>query len=126
MERVGGELGKEAVFFPFPYHLPYLCFVTYVPSPPRGAYTPIAVCVIGVLPPEELSLAAASAPAPGAECAPGTRAGSEAACCGQQAIPHQQGPPCTPALPLGPLHSSLSLPIPGLSPLGTSMGVHQA
>lgn len=62
----------------------------------------ITICVAGVLPPEESPGAAASGLAPGAERAPGSGAGPEAACRGQQALPHQQGPPCTPALPPQP------------------------
>lgn len=51
--------------------------------------------VTGVLPPEGAPCAAASGPAPGSERAPGSRTRSKAACCGQQALPHQQGPPGT-------------------------------
>lgn len=67
-----------------------------------GCSHPIAVCIAGVLPPEESPCAAASGLAPRAKRAPGSRAGSQAARCGQQALPHQQGPPCTPAVPPQP------------------------
>lgn len=115
-------VGAEAVFLAFLAHLLYLCCIACVPSPPPGAHTPTVVCVAGVLPPEESPCAAASGLAPRTERAPGPRTGSEASCCGQQALPHQQGP----VLFLRSLHASLSSPTPGLPPLGTAVGVHQA
>lgn len=70
-------------------------FVTCVPSPSR-AHTFGHSSISGVLPPEETRCAAAFGLASRTECAPGSGPGSKAASCGQQALPHQQGPPCTP------------------------------
>lgn len=104
----GGGKGGCVSSFPGPFTLVVLhCRVL---SPLAGAHTAITICVAGVLPQEECPHAAASGLAPGAERGPGPREGSEAAFCGQQALPHQQGPPSSLALPLRPLHPPLSLP----------------
>lgn len=67
-------------------------FATCVPaSLPHPAPTHSFSFVSGILPPEKSSLAAASGLAPGADSTPGSGEGSEAACRGQQALPHQQG-----------------------------------
>lgn len=86
------EVKGKAVFLLFLVHLCWSCFVTHVLSPLPGAHTLVAICVAGVLPQEECPHAEASGLAPGTERGPGPGAGSEAACCGQQALPHQQGP----------------------------------
>ena len=110
---VGG--GRFLPLWPSPsdHRLPYTCFVTCVPSASPGAHTTVATCVAGVLPPEESPRAAAPGLAPRAERAPGPGTGLQAACGGQQALPHQQGPPRTLLRPLSPLRPSLCLPSPG-------------
>lgn len=112
--------GGISLPWPGPTLCPTRALSPVCPALQPGAHTPVAVCVAGVLPPEESPLAAASDSAPRAERAPGSGAGPQAACRGQQALPHQQGPPCTLLHPLSPLHPSLCLPTPG-----TAVGVHQ-
>lgn len=82
------RLGRRLSFpSPGPFTLPVLSHLCASLSP--GAYTPIAIFVAGVLPPEDSPFAAAFGPASGDECTPGPGAGPEVACCGQQALPHQ-------------------------------------
>lgn len=82
--------GDGFLLWSAPHHpLPHMHFVTCVLGLPQVFTLPVAICVAGVLPPEEAPCAAASGLAPRAERAPGSGEGSEAPRCGQQALPHQ-------------------------------------
>lgn len=100
--RVGGWEGGWSPFPTPALQAPPLPTCAFSPVCP-GAHTPAAFCVLGVLPAAESPRAAASGLAPGAECAPGSGARPEAACCGQQAIPHQQGFPAPLLCPSSPV-----------------------
>ena len=117
---VGGGWGGGLGWSPFPtpaLRTPPLPTCAFSPVCP-GAHTPAAFCILGVLPAAESPRAASSGLAPGAECAPGSGARPEAACCGQQAIPHQQGFPA----PL--LCPSFPAPFPLLTALAShSLGL---